>query len=290
MQNSNNYNIQFFLCYDNSYCDIDRIKIEWGNFKTSPLIKNINIDKIEISNTPSKYDIINKDDNTQPCILILDSSFNQILKYNYSITSKSLIDFVHGIELILNNCSFMNIILINNLEDINSAVDKLVNYYGKLLEVSSFAAGFQAIVIGIFASDANTTTEEWSLFLFAMGFLSSMGGVLVSLCANQYFNGILNEDFLFIVKGCIKWQIFFYLADMFTILSLVLLMLAINLGIFSILQYWQSIFFTINVIIGFILFVIFNWLIIKDQQRYGKDIRKIYQLNDNKKNSLIPIN
>jgi len=295
--NPNGKNIQMVLFYDENNEKTERIIKEWNLFETD-CTADINVVKIKLSenkNVFSNYDVCIATDEHYPSILVLDKTNSEITRYIDPIDKGSLIDYTKTIKLLIKDCCFMNIVLVNHVSNITDGLDKMMDYYGKILEITSFTAGFQAIVVGVYGSDVDTEVEKWSLFLFALGFLFSMGAVLISFCANNYFTGIYGESSLFIARGCMKWQLFFYLADMFTISSLCTLMVAINLGIWSLLPDWQAYLFSIIVGIGFIMFFVFMYNVIKKQQKYDLgdgDIvqRNIYNLKPSMTNPLIPRN
>ena len=264
--NPNGKNIQMVLFYDENNEKTERIIKEWNLFETD-CAADINVVKIKLSeNIFSNYDVCVATDEHYPSILVLDKTNGEITRYIDPIDKDSLIDYTKTIKLLIKDCCFMNIVLVNHVSNITDGLDKMMDYYGKILEITSFTAGFQAIIVGVYGADVETEVEKWSLFLFALGFLSSMGAVLISFCANNYFTGIYGESSLFIVRGCMKWQLFFYLADMLTISSLCALMVAINLGIWSLLPDWQAYLFSIIVGIGFIMFFVSCIMLLKNNR------------------------
>jgi len=150
----------------------------------------------------------------------------------------------------LNGHTYMDILLRNHIENINSGIEELLSLYGRLFEYGMFLSGFQFVGL-IVENKPKGLREELAYFFLGLGFFSSIFAALIAFISIEFFKSMKNEDPEYVVEGCMKYKKFFRLADMTLFLDTGLFLISLNIAVYSTLRLSFSI--ALNVIAGLLV-------------------------------------
>ena len=180
----------------------------------------------------------------------------------------------------LDGHTYMDILLMNNIDDINAAISELLSLYERLFEYGMFLSGFQFVGL-VVDNKPIGFREELAYFLLGLGFFSSIFAALLAFISIEFFKSMRNEDPEMVVEGCMRYKSFFHLADVTLFIDTGLFLLSLNIVVYSVVRIYFAV--ALNVIAG--ILVVFlacgHFIVVIKRQKYllpdGRQLkRKIY--------------
>ena len=149
----------------------------------------------------------------------------------------------------------INVILYNNLNNIETGVDILIDNYVRLYEFGLTLSGFQFIGLTLEQTSSNNTSILWSVsyFLLSMCFLFSLFGSTISYIAVKYLNTIKHEHKEFILAGIYSYRRIFMFIEVVPYLNSAIFLISINLLTHINLNLTYALVFNIFSVILFIV-------------------------------------
>jgi hypothetical protein len=169
---------------------------------------------------------------------------------------------------------FVKIILRNYIHDLNCALDELQGIYNNLFTYGIYLSGFQFVGLQVDQTISNTT-EELSYFLLALGFFCSLMAALVSFITIEYLKALRNEEPEFILAGCMKYALYFWLSELLLILDSVLFVVSLNMLVYTYLRTLLAVILNVVSVVFSLTLGISHYLVIVRKQTYMYDGKKL---------------